>query len=263
MSFPQLRRVGWGEPTRYRRTVARCEASWISVAKLGTRTWRAIPGRTKEQAEAQFAACFERVSLPTEVRDFLMEDKRLYFHDFPQVQKKVTVTPEGKQVSIALGNDTAYLDWDPFSEIDTVSIELLNRMDIKACANCLRGSLEPNHLMHPIAMLEEEATCWSPSFDFIGMNRSFLRTWACSEDCRLEIKWGVHRSNPLKALSRSVTLLFYRKMVSLFPCAYLLIRHLKRTPVFKICVFVGESSTRPTLIVTLAFTSYLQSFQLA
>jgi len=179
-----------------------------SLMSICRETWhnhlaRAIPQRTKEQALAQFAECFEKIMLPVEVKEFLMEDRRLYFHDFPQVIKKATVDSEGKDVvAITIGDMEAQLDWDPYSELDTVPIELLNRMDVQACASCLRGSLEPNHQMLPVVMLEEEKTCWSPSFDFTGMNRSFLRSWACCENCRLNIKW---RLSPIKALEGAFT----------------------------------------------------------
>mgnify|MGYP007114653825 FL=1 len=165
-----------------------CREAWhVGLAK-------AIPGRTKEQAHAQFAECLKRVVLPIEVQEFLMEDRRLYFHDFPQVHKKVTEANGG--VTISMGEYDARLDWDPYSEVDGVPIELINRMDVQACASCLRGSLEPNHMMPPIKM-EEEATCSSPSQDFTGMRRSFLRSWACCEDCRLNVKWG---RSPIKSL---------------------------------------------------------------
>jgi len=66
----------------------------------------------------------------------------------------------GDVVTLTMGDTEAELDWDPYTELDYVPIELLNRMDVQACASCLRGSLESNHQMLPIVMLEEEDTHW-------------------------------------------------------------------------------------------------------
>jgi len=84
-----------------------CRKAWH------VRLARAKPERTKEEPHTQFAECFQRVSLPLELKDFL-EDKRLYWHDFPQMHKKVAKDPKGNEiVTISLGEECADFDWDP------------------------------------------------------------------------------------------------------------------------------------------------------
>ncbi len=55
--------------------------------------------------------------------------------------------------------------------------------------------------MKILCMLSNESTVWSPSYSYDGVERVFLRAWACSKRCYDDIKNG---EKPIRCLDGKV-----------------------------------------------------------